>query len=213
MGNNSEYNEFQLQSSQESYTQTLRSACKIGTSLFKADYCGLLLRDSDNKSWILSAECPVVGTKNRQFLPFQDSPSLVNLQSIETVIQISDISKLPLKGISQLFEKDKFHTFSIIPVKSAGGLIGIILLGIIDNIVHAPHIIPIETYAIFGEHISSIIRNPEIYKSESIYRFPEKQAVVHSKNHEQILRMIIEYAVKLTGAKSGGIYKYDTKTG
>ncbi len=156
MNDTIENDHLQLHLSQEEYRQTLISACQIGTTLFGVDYCSLLFRDFSIEMWFLVAEYPIIETSNYYPFPLQNLPNLIDLQSIEAVLHVPDLTDSSWSDFSHLISEEKIRSFTVVPVKSAGELTGIILLGSTDKKAHSSNKITPEKYVEFGEHVSSL---------------------------------------------------------
>jgi PAS domain S-box-containing protein len=191
----------------------LSSTCRLLVSLIGAQHSGLVLYNPELESGEVVAEYPEIGTCGA-IIPMPDVPAARRLYETREPIIIDDVESEPLLGLARnKLVGWNIRSMLIIPIVGKQGLLGSFGL---DAISYKRQFTleEIQLCKLIAAQVAVAIENVRLFE-QTMQRAEQLDAlrrttlaVTSTREHSDLLTLIVNQAVILLKAKSGGIYKY-----
>jgi GAF domain-containing protein len=195
----------------------LGDTCRAAKEMIGVDHSGFVLFDPELKNGTVYAEFPPsVGTVGG-VVPLDTPAGRKFLKSPKPLV-IPDTENEPtLGGEKEIFHKYKIRSTLIVPVMGKTRILGSFGL---DSIGKKREFTgeEVELCQIFAEQVAVAVENARLFEeikqqTEQLEDLRRKTLDITSLQGREALRTIVQHAVGLLKAKSGGIYGYDARRG
>jgi len=201
------------------WDQVLEKTCQAAVEFFGADHSGLVLFDPDLARGKVVAEYPAEIKTLGTVIPLRgvsDEEILVNIR--EPLIVYDVANEVDLGPVRDIFSRFDIRSILLVPVVSKGRLIGSFSL---DAIGRQRQFTPEERELsrLFAAQVDVAIENARLLQ-ETQQRAEQLAALRHTAlaitsqlDRKSLLTTLIQQAVALLRAKSGGLYEYYPERG
>ncbi len=194
--------------------QILEATCRAAVELFDVDHSGLVLFEEPNCEWgQVVAEYPGIGTRGLE-IPVRGVPAEEQLIASQAPLILSDVSgESSLGPVRDIFDEFDIRSILIVPVVFKGRVLGSFSLDAIGRS-RAFTQDEVELCQTFAAQVAVAVENVRLF-AETKQRADQLDtlrrmtlAITSQLDRKTLLKTIIQQAVTLLGAKSGGIYEY-----
>ncbi|MFP5262397.1 MAG: GAF domain-containing protein [Blastocatellia bacterium] len=194
--------------------EAMKSACRAAVELLGVDHSGLVLFAPDLKTGPVSAEHPEnLGARNLE-IPLWRVPTEEQLIHSREPVIISDVAgDASLGPVRDILVGLGVCSILIVPIVIKGDVVGSFSLDSLDRKrVFANE--DVELCKVFASHVAVAINNAQLFRRarrevRKLTALRQTTLAINSTlSRTTLLRNIIRSAVRLLGAKSGGLYQY-----
>jgi PAS domain S-box-containing protein len=189
--------------------EILNATCKAAVELFNVSHSGLVLFGPDFQEARVVAEYPAFGIVGHD-IRLAEVPAEHDLLTTGQPLAITDLDHdTRLAEVGEMMCWYGIRSTLIVPVVSKGKMIGSFGLDIVDSTrVFAEE--EIELCKLFAAQVAVAIENAQLFERLLALR-RTSLAITSEKKPDAILLAIINQAVELLKAYSGGIYRYNDR--
>lgn len=205
---------YSLISSSLQLDKILKDVCSSIVNLIGVDECWLLLFTKELRKGIVRVSYPKGGMLHGLEIEIGDGPVMKTVVRDRCPLAVRDVGTA--QGLGQLGEelaKGRARSSLLVPVVCKGKVIGIFGLDSVSR-AHAFSQEEITLCRVFAAQLAVAIENAQLH-DESEHRANQLEAlrktslaVTSARRRDELLRTIMENAIKLLGGKSSGIYEY-----
>jgi PAS domain S-box-containing protein len=202
--------------SEHELQDVLNIICRAAFEVFDVDHSGLVRFDPELKYGYVVAEYPDLGTRGTK-IPVHDVVVEERLIASQKPVVIPDTATEPSLGpVFDIFRRFGIRSILLVPVVLKGNVLGSFSLDAIDRL----RVFTEEEIAlckIFAAQVAAAIENAQLFTDTK--RHAEQLetlryttlAITSELKRDTLLQSIIQQAVGLLRAKSGGIYEYEAE--
>ena len=198
---------------------TVDAACRSAVELLDVDHSGLVVFDPDLRFGEVRSEFPPLGSVGGEKVPISGIEAEERLINTGEPIVVEDLERAnPLGAVGEMLRRHGVRSTMIFLVSRAGRIFGSFSIETIGRVRRFSDA-DIKLGRNFAEQVGIAIDNARLYE-ESRVRTEQLEAVRDAtlkitslSDHRQLLDTVIDRAISLLGAQSGGIYRRNPDQG
>lgn len=198
--------------------KTLNATCKAAVELLKVDHSGLVLFDDEYRWGEVVAEYPQLGSVGGEKIPVKDEPAEEELIETGEPLVVSDLKEDKSLGrVGEMLRRHGVRSTMILPVKKANKVLGSFSLETINNLRRFNEE-DIQLAENFAQQVALAIDNARLYnnsvaRTKQLELLREGMLDITRCEHQALLTTVVQKAVTLLSANSGGMYRRNAKRG